>query len=320
MHEEEITFYSEGTRMSGILRMPDEGQQPYPVIVQGPGWMGLKDSRSYAKIHKVFTRHGFAVFVLDYRGFGGSEGTRNFINPFWQVEDIRNAISYLETRVDIDRTRIGVYGSGGTGGGNAIYVGALDDRVKTIVSNVGIGNGFEWLRSMRREYEWIAFLERLANDDQQWAKKGEGERVSPSGDIMIPTPERKTTNYKRDVDDRVPSNVYLRSARHVLDYRPENVVEKISPRPLLLICIENDAVTPAEQSWNLFHKAGGPKRLVIQKSTTHYAAYEKYFSEVSTEVVQWFDYYLKPQDTVTRQSTLDTIKDADIAIFHSDDS
>ncbi|QGS68216.1 peptidase S15 [Oceanobacillus sp. 143] len=234
MREEEVMFYSEGTNMSGILRLPDEQQQSYPVIVQGPGWLGLKDSKAYARFHEVFTQAGFAVFVLDYRGFGGSGGTKDFINPFWQIEDIRNAISYLETREDIDRTRIGIYGSGGTGGGNAIYVGSMDDRVKTVVANVGIGNGFEWLRSMRREYEWIAFLERLANDDLQWAKTGEGERVSPNGDIMVPTPERKTTHYKRDVDDRIPNKVYLRSARHLLNYRPEDVVHKISPRPSYL--------------------------------------------------------------------------------------
>ena len=54
--------------------MPDEGDGPWPGIVQGPGWLGLHDAKLYARYHASFTEAGYAVFVFDYRGFGDSEG------------------------------------------------------------------------------------------------------------------------------------------------------------------------------------------------------------------------------------------------------
>jgi len=58
--------------------------------------------------------------------------------PKWQAEDIRNAITYMQTRSDIDADRLATYGSGGTGGGNAVYVAAIDPRVKCCVSYLGV--------------------------------------------------------------------------------------------------------------------------------------------------------------------------------------
>ena len=50
-----------------------------------------------------------------------------------QVEDVRNAISYLQGEPGVDPDRIGLWGSS-FAGGNAIVVAALDARVKAIVS------------------------------------------------------------------------------------------------------------------------------------------------------------------------------------------
>src|SRR3970282_2717546 len=96
---------------------------------------------------------------FDYRGWGDSKGDqRGWVMPTWQAEDIRNGITYLQTRPDIDPDRIATYGSGGTGGGNAVYVAAIDPRVKCAVCYLGVSNGRDWLHSMRREYEWGDYL------------------------------------------------------------------------------------------------------------------------------------------------------------------
>jgi uncharacterized protein len=295
MLEEQVKFYSEGVLLAGILRRPKSADRLLPLVIHPPGWMGLKSSKLYARYHKEFVREGIAVLCFDYRGFGDSDGVRGWLNPFWQVEDIRNAVTFAQTLDGIDSNRIGIYGSGGTGGGNAIYAAGLDPRITAVCCNVGIADGSKWLHGMRREYEWLEFLERLTKDEQQWVLHGTGEMVDPREDIMIVTPERRRSGIKKDVDTRVPQQMYLRSARYILDYQPIDVVARISPRPLLIICVAKDAVTPAEHSYALYQNAGVPKKIIVQHETTHYAAYEQYFDEIVPEIMGWFSAHLIDQ-------------------------
>src|ERR1051326_6351450 len=98
MKSEDVSFYSEGSKLRGILRLPDEPAPGRPGIVQGPGWLGLMDSKLYERYHISFTKAGYAVLVFDYRGFGNSEGEKGLILPQLQAEDIRNAITRSEER------------------------------------------------------------------------------------------------------------------------------------------------------------------------------------------------------------------------------
>jgi hypothetical protein len=294
MRTEAVNFYSEGKQISAILRLPDaDSPEPRPAITQGPGWLGLKDAKLYERYHQALTDAGYLVLIFDYRGCGDSEGPRDLIDPLQQVLDWRNAITYLQTRPDVDPNRIGAFGSGGTGGGNAVYVAGVDDRVLCTVCQVGIADGEDWLHRMRREYEWIAFLERLERDRRRRVAEGSSELVNPREEIMVVTPERKTTAVKKDVDTRVPSLVQLRSADAIIAYKPIDVVARISPRALMLIAVDPDAVTPFDHSLRLFERAGAPKRLVVQRETTHYHAYDDYHAVVTPTIVEWFDRYMK---------------------------
>ena len=149
MRTEKVNFYSEGIKLAGVLYLPDSDQgKPYPGIVQGPGFLGLKDAKHYIMMFEKLCAAGYACLCFDYRGWGDSEGNdRGWVMPKWQAEDIRSALSYLETRPDIDADRLATYGSGGTGGGNAVYVAAIDSRVKCCVSYLGVSSGREWLHS-----------------------------------------------------------------------------------------------------------------------------------------------------------------------------
>ena len=49
MREDEVRFFSEGIEVVGILRCP-AGDGPFPGIVQGPGWLGLKDAQAVSPL------------------------------------------------------------------------------------------------------------------------------------------------------------------------------------------------------------------------------------------------------------------------------
>jgi dienelactone hydrolase len=295
MRKEKVSFYSEGNKLNGDIYLPDDDKdKPWPGIVQGPGFLGLRDAKHYALMFEKLCAAGYACLCFDYRGWGDSEGKdRGWVMPKWQLEDIRNAISYLETRADVDPNRIATYGSGGTGGGNAVYVAAIDERVKCAVCYLGVSNGRDWLHSMRREYEWVDYLKRIAEDRKKRALTGAGERVSAREEIMVATPERKTTTIKKEVADKIPDEMPLQCADAIIEYSPEDVVHKIAPRGVLFVAVENDAVTPESQSMTLYEKAGEPKKLVIFRQTTHYGIYNDYFNEVAANVVDWYNRHLK---------------------------
>lgn len=303
MTVEEVRFYSRGAALAGTLKLPEgaSADRPIPAVVQGPGWLGLRDAKLYHPYHEGLLAAGIGVLVFDYRGFGDSEGDATYLDPMDQVADWRSAVTYLETRDEVDSRRIGGFGSGATGGGNAVMAGGLDERLKAIVSQVPIADGRDWLHRMRREHEWLEFLERLREDCRRRVATGKGELVPPREGIMVPTPERKTTTIKSDVDQRVPERVELASAEAIFAYRPIDVVERIAPRALMLIAVENDATTPEDHAYDLYERAGGPKRLVVQTGTTHYAAYAQYRDVVTPLIVEWFARYLTAGDVLVHE-------------------
>ena len=298
---QEIRFFSQGAALAGTLKLPEGGTGPFPAVVQGPGWLGLRGAKLYHPYHEGLLAAGFAVLVFYYRGFGDSEGDASYLDPMTQVEDYRSAVTYISGRPDIDPDRIGIFGSGGTDGGNAIYAGSLDPRVKAVVSQVPVADGRDWLHRMRREYEWLEFLEQIRQDRLRRATTGESGMVAPREGIMVPTPERRTTTVKSDVDDKVPSSVQLASAEAIFAYRPIDVVARIAPRALMLICVENDATTPEDHAFALYERAGGPKRLVVQTGTTHYAAYAQYRDLVNPLIVEWFQTHLVSGEVIVHE-------------------
>lgn len=305
MREEKVSFYSEGDQISAILRLPNESPaKALRAVVQGPGWLGLKDAKLYLRYHEGLTDAGFAVMIFDYRGSGESEGDRRLLSPSRQLEDLVNAVTYLTTREDIDGDNIGVFGSGGTGGGNAILLAAVDTRVGCAVAQVPVADGEDWLRRMRREYEWQEFLVRLRADREARVTTGEGELVQPREEIMVPTPERRQTKVKADVDDRVSDVVQLRGAEEILSYKPIDVVDRIAPRGLMVIAVEDDPVTPTDHAVSLYERAGAPKKLILQRHTTHYAAYEQYGDEIVPAIVEWFQEHLNRSDLLVSEEVI----------------
>jgi hypothetical protein len=311
---QEIHFYSGGHRLAGTLKLPPSvpSELGVPAIAHGPGWLGLRDAKLYQPYHEALVSSGFAVLAFDYQGYGDSEGDGRRLDPAAQVDDIVNAVTYLQSREEVDAGRIGAFGSGGTGGGNAVMAAGRDGRIRAVVSQVPVADGRLWLRRMRRESEWLEFLDRVERDRHRRVLDGTSELVDPREGIMVATPERRASSVKSDVDQRVPAQVELASVDAILAYRPIDYVEKVAPRALMLICVERDATTPEEHAMALFERAGPPKKLVVQTGTTHYAAYAQYAHLVIPMIVDWFQRHLAGGEIRTR----DDAPEDDVVYLH----
>lgn len=292
----QITFYSDGLKIAGIVAMP-EGDGPWPGIVIPQGTVGLKEHYRSPEICRIFAQAGYAALTFDYRGFGESEGPSEEIVPLAQVQDIRDALTYLAAQPHVDACRLGLLGFC-WGGTHSVYVGAIDPRVRCVVTVGGVGDGTRWLRSLRQCWEWKEFLRRIDADRTRRVLTGCSEQVR-FGEILIGSPQAKEGRRRIIEEIAPPSPPYhtpdatLQTAERILEYRPEQFVARLSPRPLLIMHGAEDDITPVEEAQALYAAAGEPKRLVILPGAYHHDVYlDPLFAEVMKAVLEWFGEWL----------------------------
>ena len=298
MRSEMVEYYSDGEIVRALWRTPDDARGRVPAVIQGPGWLGLKDAKAYDRYHEGLADAGYGVLSIDYRGFGDSEGPRGLISPTRQFEDLVNGVTYLTTRDDVDAEAIGAFATGGTGGGNVVLLGAKDSRVRAVVSQFPVADGRDWLHRMRAEHEWITYCRELEEDRRQRVLTGKSRMVHPREEIMVQTPERRRSGFKADVDEKIPTQVPFSTVDALLDYRPIDAARGMTT-PIMLIAVEGDATTPEDHARAIYEAAAGPKCFVLQRHSSHYAAYSQYGSRVIPQIVGWFDAHLRgPGDIV----------------------
>lgn len=297
MPQEPIEFYNHGETLRGLIHWPDEDiPRPAPLVVAVPGWLEVRCSRVSEPFHVRLAEQGFPVLAFDFRGCGASSGPTGVIDPAAQLDDVFAAVAFAQSRADVDSNRIGLFSLGGTGGGLAISAAAEIKRVKAVVVQTVVADAEVWLRSMRREHEWIAFLAEVERNRIARVTGGTDRLVDPTEDIMVATPER------RQAAMPVRGHEYvLSSAEALLRFRPLDVVDRVDAA-LLICCIENDVVTPEEHAIALYERARTIKKLIRQRGVTHYEAYEKNLDVLVEHFVSWFRKYLV--DTATEEYSL----------------
>lgn len=288
-----ITFFSEGLQLVGDIYYPDDllPGETRAGIVLCHGYTGVKDLYLPDNA-RVLNKCGYIVLTFDYKGWGNSEGSSNRLAPYSRVADVQAALTFIANLPQVNSERLGIYGTS-YGGATVVWVGAIDERVKCVVSVVGIGNGKRWMRSVRHPDEWFDLLERSAVDRIQRAETGISEFVERS-EILLP--DRQSAELaaaaRRDNPAAV-GTIPLEYVDDTLSFNPEWIVDKFSPRPILFITSDNDRLVPPEESEHLYARAGEPKKLVILNGYGHYEVYaEPAFSEVMTETVAWYKKYL----------------------------
>lgn len=296
--EKRVSFYSEGLQLAGVIFIPDDYKpgQRRPGIVLCQGFSGIKDA-FLPDVARRFMGAGYVGLTFDYRYFGESQGEPRWrLLPQAQVQDIRNAITFLGQQPEVDPDAIGLYGTS-FGGANVSYTAGIDQRVRCTVSTVGIGNGERWLRGLRRYWEWREFLKRLEEDRRARILTGRSEYVHTL-EVMVPDPLTqefwdKTTPKALTLFPHLGTQITLESADAVMDFKPESVVDRIAPRPILWIHAAEDTLVPPEESQIMHERAREPKKLVILKGFTHWEVYRgEGFEQVMAHALEWYRRWL----------------------------
>ena len=291
MTHQVVRFVSDGSLIEGDLFVPeasrDGTQHPAVVLAQGftvPRFLALPE---YARF---FAEEGFASLVIDYRGWGSSDGERHRLIPMEQVDDLRNAVSYLETRPDIDPARIGLWGAS-FGGANVVCAAGLDDRVKAVVSQVGFGDGLQVLFDSRSPTEQRRLVEAVKR--ARCARVlGEPEETTTTVEILNSTQVAAFVEQACAQAPDLTAKLSWRTVETMLEYRPIDFVQRISPRPILFVASARDDICTESRIRELYERASDPKEFV-SFDVEHYAMYAgEAFLDTAGEAIRFFEQHL----------------------------
>lgn len=135
---ENITFHSQdGLKLAGLFYTPDNASgTKLPCIVMSNGFGAIKEMGILPFAERFPAELGVAVLLFDNRNLGESEGEpRQEVIPSLQISDYSDAITYAQLRPDVDPNNIAIWGTSYSGA-HVLTVGAVDRRVKCVVSQV----------------------------------------------------------------------------------------------------------------------------------------------------------------------------------------
>ena len=295
----EVTYYSDGVACYAKLFFPKgfSATGKTPGVVLGQGWAGTHFS--IEKYGARFAERGLVSMVIDYRGWGSSDGfitqaqptvskgdaeptrddkrytntkadvilKRTRLVPMKQVEDYRNAISFLQGEAGVDPERIGVWGSS-FAGGNVIVTAALDSRVKAVVGQVPAISGKDSAVGP------VPLRGRLLEDAIKRSRTGQGGEFETG------------FSTRRMVD--------VETNQMVAEYRPFQYLKAVGDRPVLLIPAEKDElINNRANAYAALEVLTGPKKLIEVPGITHFEMYINEAFEISSNAAaNWFREHL----------------------------
>lgn len=287
---------TDGTTLRGWHYHPDAPGR-HATIVMAHGYSAVKEMY-LDKYAEAFAQAGFASVVYDNRNFGASDGEPRYeIDPWLQVRDYSDAVTFATGLDQTDPARIGIWGSSYSGG-HVLVVAAIDHRVKCVVSQLPVVSGWQNLRRIVRA-DFLAELEAGFHADRASRAGGNAPATIPvvAEDPTAPSALPTADSYQwftETAAERAPSwrnEVTLRTIEYALGYEPGAYIGLISPTPLLLIVAVKDHLAVSDLAIAAYERAREPKRLVLLPGG-HFDAYTKEFDQSSRPACDWFRTHL----------------------------
>ncbi|MEZ5899991.1 MAG: alpha/beta hydrolase [Hyphomicrobiaceae bacterium] len=293
----DIEFKTEdGTTLRGWHYVPDTGKGKYPTIMMCHGFSAVKEFY-LDRFGEHFAANGFAAVIHDHRNFGASDGKlRLEIDPWQQVRDWRDAITFAETLPQTDTDRIGLWGTSYSGS-HGIVVGAIDRRIKCVSVQVPLISGWSNARRLIRA-DFIGGFQQGFDADRRARLRGEAPAMvpvvaeNPLDPAALPTPDSYA--FCMDTSKRAPAwrnEVTLRSVEMFMEYEPGAYLPLVAPTPIQMIVATGDVLTVADQALAGYETALHPKRLICLKGG-HFDAYVKDFDKAAGAATAWFKEHL----------------------------
>ena len=161
---ERVRIPYEGKALAGVLRLPRGVARP-PIVLMTMGLDSTKEELD--TFEQTFLRRGMAILAFD--GPGQGEAEYDFpIRPDYE-NVVGPVIDWLERRVDIDCSRIGIWGIS-LGGYYAPRAAAFEPRIRAAIANCGPWD-FGALWDELPELTRLAFVRRSHSASEQEGRR-----------------------------------------------------------------------------------------------------------------------------------------------------
>jgi len=292
----DIVFTSQGIECRGWLYVPDGLKGRAPAIVMANAISAIKEITlpGYAA---RFEDAGFVVLVFDYRHYGASGGEpRNHIVPFEQMQDVRNAITWLRTQPEVETDNIGGWGIS-FGAVHMLHLGAYDRRLKAVVT---VATGLNVFEAIMGRDGLQGFLKMINLDHDARLQSGSPATYIPAvsmpgdgGMMAFPEAYDFYSEAQKTYAPTYENRVTLESLEYLFADHSAAAVELISPTALLMIHGNQDFI-PTAVVQAVIDRANEPKKLVVYDCLhTDLYVREPWLTQSSNEAIEWFNRYLR---------------------------
>ncbi|MBB5684828.1 alpha/beta hydrolase [Sphingobium boeckii] len=282
MIDEKVQFRSGQETIAAVLSRPDNAEGDVPLVIMAGGWCYTKEvvMPHYAK---HFLGIGCATLRFDYRHFGESTGVpRQHIDPWSQIEDYRNALSFAETLPGIDLSKTGIWGISYSGG-HVLIVSALDHRPAFAIGTVPVIDGFQTVRRNHGEARFKAVL-KLIEDDRKnrfltgahSAQMAMSPKESDAEMSAWPFPS-VYAGFMPIKEREAPLHEHvntIESLENLLGYRAIPYASEIYETPIMVALAHGDNITSHDLEIDAFNAIPNPdKTLESVRGVTHMSIY-----------------------------------------------
>jgi len=277
-----VEFRSRGETCVGVLDLPSGTRGPVPLVVMAGGWCYTKEivMPYYAE---YLRSAGVATLVFDYRRFGESTGEpRQHIDPWEQIEDYRNALSFAETLSEIDHDRTGIWGISYSGG-HVLILSAIDQRIAFAISTIPVVDGFTTIRRCHGERRFADLMKHLAEDRRMRFETGKPSAYMPMSSQYpheeisswpYPHVNRIFNEIKQNEAPRHEHYNTVESVELLLQYKVEPFCRRIIDTPVLMTVAKGDNITSADLETEAFNAVLNPnKTLATIEGVDHMSLY-----------------------------------------------
>jgi dipeptidyl aminopeptidase/acylaminoacyl peptidase len=237
MEIKEIRLKADGLELAGELHIPSKDKvHPALCVCHGiPAAPSDPTNKGYTLLAQRFCHAGFITLIFNFRGTGKSEGNLDILG--W-CRDLQAALDFLYNLKEADKTHFCLLGFSG-GAAVSVYTAAHDPRVSSVVTC-----------ACPADFRLLSQRKGSLNSIQRFRQIG----VIRDRDFPPSIEE-----WERGFDI----------------ISPIKWIDKISPRPLLLVHGDADELIPLEHAHKLYQKAKEPKELKIMPGAKHKMRLEK---------------------------------------------